>query len=125
MIVLRDFDAERVSKRRSEDPRKEFARLALLKWLTIARYGIGAEVEATKAVLAEHGQKVAERGTKQQSSADDGPSAKLGRKRLIPLRRSWALPLAGATDYIYRVAMYLSHVGTFVRAQELGAERLV
>ena len=82
LIVLRDFDAERVSKLRSEDLRKEFARLALLKWQRIARYGAGAEVEATKAVLAEHGQKATARGTKRKSNANDGPSTKLSRKRL-------------------------------------------
>ena len=60
LIVLRDFDAKQISKWRSEDLRKEFPRLTLLKWETIARYGAGVDVEATKTVLA------AVRGTKQK-----------------------------------------------------------
>ena len=52
LIVLHDFDAKQISKWWSEDLRKEFPCLALLKWETIACYGAGADVKAIKAVLA-------------------------------------------------------------------------
>ena len=41
LIVPSDFDAKKISKRRSEDLMKEFTRLAPLKWQTIAHYGAG------------------------------------------------------------------------------------
>ena len=82
LILLRDFGAKRISKRRSEDLRKEFARLAHLRWHTITRYDAGGEVEATKGILAAHGVKAGTRGTKRKSNANDGPSTKSSRKRL-------------------------------------------
>ena len=82
LILLRDFGAKQISKQRSEDLRKEFARLAHLRWHTITRYGAGAEVEATNGALAAHGVKAGTRGTKRKSNANDGPSAKSSRKRL-------------------------------------------
>ena len=82
LIVLSDFNAKQISNRQSEDLRKEFAHLALLEWQTIAPYGAGAEIKATKAVLAEHEQKASTKGTKRKSNANDGPSTKSNRKRL-------------------------------------------
>ena len=41
---------------------REFPCLALLKWETIARYGAGADVEATMAVFAERGLKGSGKG---------------------------------------------------------------
>ena len=52
LIVLREFEFSQISKRRSEDLRKEFARLELLKLKTIIKYASGEERHATKALLA-------------------------------------------------------------------------
>ena len=41
LMVLRDFQAHQIKKRRSEELQKEFSRLLHLKWRTIARYGMG------------------------------------------------------------------------------------
>lgn len=51
LVVLRDFDPGQITKRRSEDLRKEFARLEELKLRTIVRYGQGSrdiEVQETR-----------------------------------------------------------------------------
>ena len=48
LAVLRDFDKQQITKRRSEDLRAEFARLMLLKWKTIVNYGTEIEVEEAK-----------------------------------------------------------------------------
>ena len=52
LIILREFDFSQISKRRSEDLRKEFARLELLKLKTIIKYVSGEERHAAKALLA-------------------------------------------------------------------------
>ena len=51
LIVLRDFDTKQITKRQSEDMRREFARLTLLKWQTIVWYGTEGEVVEAKAEL--------------------------------------------------------------------------
>ena len=48
LMVLRGFDAKQITKRRSEDLRKEFSRLMYLKWQTIIKYGSGDEVRDAK-----------------------------------------------------------------------------
>jgi hypothetical protein len=48
LIVLRGFDAKQITKRRSEDLRKEFSRLMYLKWQTVVRYGSDDEVRDAK-----------------------------------------------------------------------------
>ena len=82
LIVLQDFDAKQISKRRSEDLRKEFDRLRLLRLRMIAHYGAGAETEEAKAVLAKQGQKALARGTKRRGTADDRHRAKVRRMGL-------------------------------------------
>jgi hypothetical protein len=49
LLILRDFDFSRIKKRQSEDLRKEFARLEILRLRTIVEYGKGVEV--TKAEI--------------------------------------------------------------------------
>lgn len=44
LLLLRSFDAKQIKKRRSEDLRKEFQRLWLLKWRTILKSGESEEV---------------------------------------------------------------------------------
>ena len=51
LLVLREFNANQIKKRRSEDLRKEFARLLVLKWKTILNTGVGHEVENAKQKL--------------------------------------------------------------------------
>jgi hypothetical protein len=48
LVVLRDFGAQQISKRRSEELRKEFDRLMCLRWQTIVKYGSGDEVVEAK-----------------------------------------------------------------------------
>ena len=51
LFVLRDLDFKQISKRRSEDLRTEFSRLACLKWLTVMKYGERDEIERAKQVV--------------------------------------------------------------------------
>ena len=51
LLVLRDFNARQITKRRSEDLRKEFERLMYLKWKTIASCGLADEVEVSKRMM--------------------------------------------------------------------------
>jgi len=44
LFVLRDFSFDQITKRRSEDLRKEFSRLEVLRLNTIIKYGAGEEV---------------------------------------------------------------------------------
>ena len=53
LMVPCSFEAQQIAKRRSEELRKEFARLACLKWETVARYGEGVEVKEAKGMLRE------------------------------------------------------------------------
>ena len=51
-----------ITKRPSEDSRKEFSRLMRLKWETVVRYGSSAEVgEAKQLLLEENRQKGSKR----------------------------------------------------------------
>jgi len=50
---LRGFDARQIAKRRSEDLRKEFSRIMILKWETTAKYGTGIEVEEAERKIKE------------------------------------------------------------------------
>ena len=79
LIVLQDFDMKQISKQRSEDLRKEFDHLRLLRLQTIAHYGTGVEMEEAKAVLAKQGQKALARGTEQRGTADDRRRVKVRR----------------------------------------------
>ena len=104
LIVLCDFDAKKISKWRSEDLRKEFPCLALLKWETIARYGARADVEATKAVLA------AVRGTKRKLNGNDGPARSRAGRDLDSIAGTAACRCY-CTDYQYyaRGPIFLVH----------------
>ena len=53
LVVLRDFDARQITKRRSEDLRKEFRRLTLLKRQTVVDHGYGVEIEEAKQIMRE------------------------------------------------------------------------
>ena len=48
LMVLRKFDKRQITKRRSEELRKEFARLVALKWKTVAEYGEQPEIEEAR-----------------------------------------------------------------------------
>ena len=48
LFVLRSFDIKQISKRQSEDLRKEFSHLAYLKWQAVSRYGSRDEIEKAK-----------------------------------------------------------------------------
>ena len=91
LIVLHDFDARQITKRRSEESRGEFSRLMRLKWEMILRYGKMDELEdALKAEVV---------GSSSQGEETEESS---GGCRLL-LKRSWALPLVGATAYSFTV----------------------
>ena len=53
LFVLQDFGMKQITKRRSEELRNEFLRLAYLKWKTVSRCGIGEEVEYVRQVIAD------------------------------------------------------------------------
>ena len=78
LMVLRDLQAHQI-KRRSEELQKEFSRLLHLKWRTIARYGMGAEVKDAKVRVEEDGEKTRAKGTKRKGGSGDGGKSK--RKR--------------------------------------------
>ena len=48
LMVLRKFDKRQITKRRSEELRKEFACLVALKWKTVAEYGEQPEIEEAR-----------------------------------------------------------------------------
>ena len=59
MVVLRDFDKSKVTKRLSEDLRKEFSRLDRLRLQSVIEYGTGDEVSEARDLLGQvHGQEV-------------------------------------------------------------------
>jgi len=103
LMVLHDFQAHQIKKRQSEELWKEFSRLLHLKWRTIARYGTGPEVEEAKVRVEEDAERTRAKGTKQKGGSGYGGKSKRkrthGTNHALRERRSWALPLAGATDY--------------------------
>jgi hypothetical protein len=46
LVILREFDFGKITKRPSEDLRMEFARLEVLRLETVAKYGSGDEEDA-------------------------------------------------------------------------------
>ena len=79
LVVLRDFDARQITKRRSEDLRKEFRRLTLLKWQTIVDHGCGAEINEAKQMIKNLRGGAGARGTKRK--AERGKEPNNGSKR--------------------------------------------
>jgi len=71
LMVLRDFDVRQITKRRSEELRKEFSRLAVLQLQTIVKGGNGSEVEEAKRKMTELRTSSA-RGSKRKIVADNG-----------------------------------------------------
>ena len=71
LIVLQDFDTKQIAKRRSEDMRREFAHLTLLKWRTIVQYGTEGEVVEAKVELEGDVRRSSQRGTKRKSNDID------------------------------------------------------
>jgi len=51
LLVLRDFDARAITKRRSEDLRKELNRIMLQKWLTTAKYRNNSEIREAERMI--------------------------------------------------------------------------
>lgn len=74
LVVLRDFDAQQITKRRSEDLRKEFTHLTLLKWQTILNHGCGAESEEAKQMIEKLREGPGGRGTKRKANTGKGPN---------------------------------------------------
>jgi hypothetical protein len=81
LIVLRGFDAKQITKRRSEDLRKELNRLMFLKWQTVVKHGSGDEVqdakrrvEVLRGGVGSHGvrRKVGAGGTKRKVETEGG-----------------------------------------------------
>ena len=70
---------------------------------TIAHYGMGLEVEEAKVRVEEDVERTRAKGTKQKGGSGYGGKSKRkrthGTNHALRERRSWALPLAGATDY--------------------------
>jgi hypothetical protein len=105
LMVLRNFDDRQVTKRRSEDLRKEFARLTYLKWTTVISCGDGDEVELAKEKVAEiQGKKLA--CVKKRQWKDERE-----KNRGCKIFRSWAMPLVGANTYIiiFTVVTYVNN----------------
>ena len=51
LFILRKFEFSKISKRRSEDVRKEFRRLDEIRLKTVVKYGSGAEVQESQEAL--------------------------------------------------------------------------
>ena len=67
VVVLCDFESRQISKRRSEELRKEFSRLASPRWQTIERYGDDKERKEVKEKLMEmRGKATAVRGLRRE-----------------------------------------------------------
>ena len=77
LIVLREFDFSQISKRRSEDLRKEFKRLECLKLKTIIEYGSDEEGNRAKVLLAG----LTESGTRKRKRNANNDSARPKRTR--------------------------------------------
>lgn len=67
LMVLREFDIRQIKKRRSEDLRKEFLRLTILRWKTIAEFGSSAEAEEASKELKSLLSSATERGNKRKA----------------------------------------------------------
>lgn len=53
LLILRDFNKSKITRRVSEDLRREYGRLNLLKLKTIMKYGSGEEVVRAKEEVEE------------------------------------------------------------------------
>ena len=78
--VFRRFDIKQITKRRSEELRCEFSRLAHLKWRTIQMYGHGREVDNAKRMIAAAKSKTTTEGKKRK--ADSEVNSTVGNKKL-------------------------------------------
>ena len=77
LFVLRGFDKKQISKRQSEDLRKEFSRLAHLKWQTVLRYGSQDEIEKARQLMADLSRTSAKPAKRRVQNQDSS-----GRKKL-------------------------------------------
>ena len=82
LVVLRDFDARQITKRRSEDLRKEFTHLTILKWQTVLNHGCGAESEEAKQMIEKLREGPWGRGTKRKADTGKGPNKESKKLRL-------------------------------------------
>ena len=80
LLILRDFDKSKITKRVSEDLRREFARLKLLGLGTIVKYGSEREVLRAKKEMEDLQGKVG-RGEKRKSIGGNDKWAKRVRKK--------------------------------------------
>ena len=78
LLILRDFDISNITKRQSEDLRREFTRLEILKWKTMADYGTVSETTLAKVEL----QRLTGKGSKRKES-DGGREEKRTKKSRI------------------------------------------
>jgi len=85
-LVLHDFDARQITKRRSEDLRKE-----LQKWLTTAKYGNGSERGEAERKIKELTGRDTPKGVKRKASKgnepDSFPAARRG-NRVLSINRT-------------------------------------
>jgi len=72
LLVLRDFDARQITKRQSEDLRKELNRIMLQKWLTTAKYGDSKEVREAERMIEELKGRGTGKGVKRKGGKVDG-----------------------------------------------------
>ena len=79
LVVLHDFDARQITKQRSEDLRKEFSRLTLLKWQTMIDHGCGAEA---KQMMKDLRGGAGARGTKRKAEPHKEPNKGSKRSRV-------------------------------------------
>jgi len=85
-LVLHDFDARQITKRRSEDLRKELNRIMLQKWLTTAKYGNNSDRGEAERKIKELTGRDTPKGVKRKASKGNEPGggtkkAKLPGKR--------------------------------------------
>ena len=99
LIILRDFDFGQVTKRRSEDLRKESARLEDLRLRTIVHVKYWSEDKARHAESLLGSRKINNVVRKRKRAPDDDVGRQKKRERQRRRERSWALPLAGAITY--------------------------
>jgi hypothetical protein len=86
LLILRGFDKRQITKRQSEDLRREFSQLELLKWKTIEIHGEDNEIEKAKGKVAERKGKRVLNGKKRglQGTTDHEHGSKRVRRKNTP-----------------------------------------
>ena len=82
LLILRSFERKHITKRRSEELRKEFSRLMYLKWKTVADNGDSDDVDNAMRVLAEMQDNTARKSAKRKIISDVGQGGKCKKRKI-------------------------------------------